>query len=144
MNLPMIYRLANIHKSCPFGSGHRKFARCNVVMFSSFLKKKLQMVVWSCTSKKLAWFYTLIFWIQNDFGLSKSFWSSTNHFWRVNLFWLGPNHFGQVQIIKIIPEKSNLNLTQMIWTQPKQFAPDQNNLYPSKYIWTVQNDFGLI
>ena len=38
-----------------------------------------------------------------------------------NSFWSGPNHFGQVQIIKISPEKSNLNLTKMIWTRPKQF-----------------------
>ena len=44
--------------------------------------------------------------------------------------WAGPNHFGQVQIIKISLEKSNLDLTkdaldltQMIWTQPKQFEP---------------------
>ena len=36
-----------------------------------------------------------------------------------NSFWLEPNHFGQAQIIKISPEKSNLNLTKMIWT--KQF-----------------------
>ena len=40
---------------------------------------------------------------------------------RPNSFWLGPNHFGQVQIIKIIPEKFNLKLTKMIWTQPKRF-----------------------
>ena len=33
-----------------------------------------------------------------------------------NSFWSGPNHFGQVQIIKISPEKSNLNLTKTIWT----------------------------
>ena len=33
-----------------------------------------------------------------------------------NLFWFGPNHFGQVQIIKISPEKSNLNLNKMICT----------------------------
>ena len=40
---------------------------------------------------------------------------------RFNLFWSGPNHFGQVRIIKIGPEKSNLNLTKRIWTRPKQF-----------------------
>ena len=72
-----------------------------------------------------------------------------NHFGRVpiilgrsNLFWLGPNHFGQAEIIKISPEKSNMNLTKMIWTRPKQFALNQNNLYPSKTIWMVQNHFG--
>ena len=51
-----------------------------------------------------------------------------------NSFWLGLNHLGQVQIIKISSEKLNLNLTKMIWTQPKQFVPVQNNLYPSKII----------
>jgi hypothetical protein len=61
-----------------------------------------------------------------------------------NVFWSGPNHFGQVQIIKISPEKSNLNLTNIIWTWPKQFGPHQNNLYPSKTIWIVQNQFGPI
>ena len=45
-----------------------------------------------------------------------------------NLFWSGSNHFGQVQIIEISPEKSDLNLTKIIWTQPKQFVPIQNNL----------------
>ena len=55
--------------------------------------------------------------------------------------WSGPNHFEQVQIIKISPEKSNLNLTKRIWTQPEQLGPDQNKLYPSKTIWTVQNHF---
>ena len=73
----------------------------------------------------------VLLWVQIDFGPSKSFWSSTNH-------------FGQVQIIKISPEKSNLNLTKRIWTRPKQLGPDQNNLYPSKTIWTVQNHFGPI
>ena len=73
-----------------------------------------------------------------------------NHFGQVpivldgsNSLWLDPNHFGtKVQIIKISPEKSNLNLTKMIWTRPKQFRPDQNSKYPSKTIWTVQNNFG--
>ena len=43
-----------------------------------------------------------------------------NHFGQVptvldgsNSFWSGPNHLGQVQIIKISPEKSNLNLTSI-------------------------------
>ena len=55
-----------------------------------------------------------------------------------------PNHFGQalivcfgwVKIIRISPEKSTLNLTKMIWTQPKQSGLSQNNL--------VQNHFGPI
>ena len=41
---------------------------------------------------------------------------------RSNLFWSCPNHSVWVQIIKISPEKSNLNLTKMIRTQPKQFG----------------------
>ena len=60
---------------------------------------------------------------------------SPNHFGQVpivlvgsNLFWSDPNHFGQVQIIKISPEKSDLNLTKMIWTRPK---------------WARQKQFGL-
>ena len=58
-----------------------------------------------------------------------------NHFGQVpivldrhNSFLSGPNNFEQVQIIKISPEKSNLNLTKTIWTRPKQFVPVQNNL----------------
>ena len=47
-----------------------------------------------------------------------------------NSFWSGPNNFGQVQIIKISPEKYNLNLTKMIWSLPKQFGPYQNNFRP--------------
>ena len=38
-----------------------------------------------------------------------------------NLLWSDPNYFGQVQIIKISPEKSNLNLTKMIWTIQNHF-----------------------
>ena len=45
-----------------------------------------------------------------------------------DLFWSGPNHFRQVQIIKLCPAKSNLNMTKMIWTWPKQFVFFQNNL----------------
>ena len=59
-------------------------------------------------------------------------------------FWTGLILFGRVQIIQISPEKSNLELTKMIWTQPKQFGHDQNNLCPSETIWTVQNYFGPI
>ena len=55
-----------------------------------------------------------------------------------NLFWSGPNHFGLVEIIKISPEKSNLNLTKMIWTWPKQFVPVQNNLDDPKSFWTYR------
>ena len=60
------------------------------------------------------------------------------------LYWMGPIRFGLIQIIKISPEKSNSNMTKIIWIQPKLFGPDQNNLYPFKTIWTVQKHFGPI
>ena len=48
-----------------------------------------------------------------------------NHLGRVRIifkiFKTGPICFGRVQIIKISQEKSNLNLTELIWTQPIQF-----------------------
>ena len=50
-------------------------------------------------------------------------------------FWTCPIRFGQVQIIKISQEKSNLNLTKMIFTWPKRFWPDQNNLDGPKSFW---------
>ena len=51
-------------------------------------------------------------------------WLSINHFgWVQSL--VGPSHFGQVLIIKIIPEKSNLNLTQTIWTIQNHFGPTE-------------------
>ena len=56
-------------------------------------------------------------WVQNHFGLSKPFWPSTN-----GSFCFGPNHYEQVQITKICLEKSNLNLTKIIWHPPKQFG----------------------
>ena len=79
-------------------------------------------------------------------------------FWTVQIvlvgykmFWLSPNHYGRGQIIlnrsklwKISTEKSNLNLTKMIWTQPKRFGHDQNIFSVTKTIWTVQNHFGPI
>ena len=55
-----------------------------------------------------------------------------------NLFWSGPNHFGQIQIIKISPEKSNVNLTKMIWIWPKWFGTEQNNLDGPKSFWTYK------
>ena len=54
-------------------------------------------------------------------------------------FGLSINCVGQVQIVlvrsKISPEKSNLNLTKMTWSQLKQFWPDQTNLYQ---FWTYR------
>ena len=58
---------------------------------------------------------------------------------------MDPIHFRRVQIIlersklsKISQGKSNLNLTKIIWTQPKRFGLDQNNLE----LTTIQNYFG--
>jgi hypothetical protein len=77
----------------------------------------------------------------DSYGLSfygsKMILDHPNHFGRVpivldrsNSFWSGLYHFGQVQIIKISPEKSDFNLTKMIWTRPKQFVPVQNHFGP--------------
>ena len=57
-------------------------------------------------------------------------------------FRTGPICFGHFQIIKTNPEKSNLNLDKMIWTQPKLFGPDQNDLKPTKMICTCPKQFG--
>ena len=38
-----------------------------------------------------------------------------------NVFSSGPNHF--IQVMKISPEKSNLNLAKMIWTVQNHFGP---------------------
>ena len=59
---------------------------------------------------------------------SKMILDRPNNFGRVpivlhksNSFWSGPNHFGQVQIIKICPEKYNLDPTKTNCTRPKSF-----------------------
>ena len=59
---------------------------------------------------------------------SKMILDRPNNFGRVpivlhksNSFWSGPNHFGQVQIIKISPEKYNLDPTKTIWTVQNHF-----------------------
>ena len=94
---------------------------------------------WTLFSSKLDSYKCLVLkQVQNDFELSK-------------LFWSGPNHFGWVQIIldrsklwKSSTEKSNLNPTYLndldptktIWTRPKHFVPDQSNLYSPKSFWT--------
>ena len=61
-------------------------------------------------------------------------------------FWTDPICSGWVQIIlersklgiQISQEKSNLNLTKMISTHPKQFVPSQNNLDCLKSFWTYR------
>ena len=86
-----------------------------------------------------------------SFYWSKMILDRPNHFCEVtiildrsNLFWSGSNLFGQVQIIRISPQKYNLNLTIMIWTQPKWYGPNQNDCQLTKMIWSVQNHFGPI
>ena len=65
----------------------------------------------------------------------KTIWTVQNHFgpeeghisWLANalsvLLWV-QNDFGQVEIIKISPEKSNMNLTKMILDLQKDMAKD--------------------
>ena len=83
-----------------------------------------------CFARLYLWYSSdlglVLLWIQNDFVQTKSFWLSPNHFGWVQKvlvgyksLWSGSNHFGQVQTINISLEKSNLNLTKMIWTRPK-------------------------
>ena len=61
------------------------------------------------------WRFLCLFllWAQNDFGPSKSFWSSTNH------FGCGPICFGQVQIRLLWTNFYDLGLSKIVWTQPK-------------------------
>ena len=60
---------------------------------------------------------TMILDCPNDLVEYQSFWMGSSL--------VGPSHFGQVLIIKIIPEKSNLNLTQTIWTIQNHFGPTE-------------------
>ena len=74
-----------------------------------------------CPSIGPKWFWT----VQIVLDGYKLFWSGPIRFGQAQIIL---DRFGQVQIIKISPEKSNLNLTKMIWTRPKQFLHVQNNL----------------
>ena len=74
-------------------------------------------------------------WVQNYFGPSKWFWSSTNHFGRSHPFCLGLNIFGQVWIINLV-KKSNIG------TWPKWFRSSQRNSDPTKTIFTCPKQFG--
>ena len=63
---------------------------------------------------------------------------------RSNVFWSGPNHFGQAQIIKISPEKSDLNLTKIldptktVWTPSKHFFTDNLDLITNKNLESIK------
>ena len=57
-----------------------------------------------CDEMEITFLSLVLLWIQNYFGLSKLFWSSTNHFGRIQLvlvgyksYWTGPNHKKLVQ-----------------------------------------------
>ena len=52
------------------------------------------------------------------------------------LFWLGPNHFGQVQITLSLTNFYNLDLSKIIWSQPKWIGLIQNNWYSTNMIRT--------
>ena len=57
------------------------------------------------------------------YGVQNDFWAVKIILVKYQSFQSGPNHFGQVHIVKISPEKSNLNLTKVIWTVQNNFGP---------------------
>ena len=61
---------------------------------------------------------------------SKWFWTVQIILVEYQLFCTNPIRFGRVQIIKISPEKYNLDPTKTIWTLPKQIVPVQNRFRP--------------
>ena len=90
-------------------------------------------------------FFSFSFFYALSFYGFKMILDCPNHFGRVpivlersNSFWWGPNHFESIQIIKFGPQKSNLNLTKVIFIQPKFFWLDQNNLDCPKSFWTYK------
>ena len=87
-----------------------------------------------CPSIGLKWFWT----IQIVLDGYKLFWSEPNRFGS------GPNSFGQVQIRFFWTNFFNLDLSNMIWTQPKWIRPIQKDWYLTKMILTIQNHFGPI
>ena len=59
-----------------------------------------------------------------------------NHFGRVQFVLPGPNHFGQEQIVKICPEKLQLEPNQNDLDQTKKTC-----LHPTKTIFTHPKQF---
>ena len=81
----------------------------------------------------------VLLWVQNYFGTSKLFWSSTNHFRQVQFVLVGSRSFW-TQIIKISHKnltldltKINLDPTKTIWTSQKQFEKIWENLNVCKF-----------
>ena len=62
----------------------------------------------------------------------KLFWSGPNCFGQVS----GPSHFGQVQIKLFWTNFYNLDLSKMIWTQPKRIGTRPKLLDVPKSFWT--------
>ena len=94
--------------------------------------RKIQMIL-DLYVLSFKWFFTL------QIVLDGSKWQIL--LVRFKSFWLDLN---QVQIRLFWTNFYNLDLSKMIWTQPKQIGPVQNNWYSTKMIWTVQNHFGPI
>ena len=63
----------------------------------------------------------------------KLFWSGPNCFGQVS----GPSHFGQVQIKLFWTSFYNLDLSKMIWTQPKRIGTRPKLLDIPKSFWTI-------
>ena len=64
---------------------------------------------------KTADFCLVLLWVQNDFGPSKQFWTSTNCFERAQFVLVGSKLFWTGQNYKNQSPKSNLKVTKMIW-----------------------------
>ena len=122
---------SNFFWSCPnhFGQVQIRF------FWTNFFNLDLSITIWTWWKwigpVQNDWYSTkMILRVQNNFGPFKLLWDQFVLV-RFKSFWTGPNY-------KNSPEKSDLNLTKIIWTQPKRFGPDQNNLYQSKTIWTYK------
>jgi len=50
-----------------------------------------------CDEMEITFISLVLPWVQNDFGLSKYLWSSTNYL--TKMIWTGPKYFGQSKII---------------------------------------------
>ena len=99
--------------------------RQNCILHHFPLGKTPQSALWMggvLVLQRLIELCLVLLWIQ-IFWIVQIILDRPNNFGRVpiildgsNLFYTGPNDFAQVQIMKISPEKSNLNLTKMICT----------------------------
>ena len=58
-------------------------------------------------------------------------------------FWTSSNHYGRVQIVLVRIKLDFYGLFFIIWTCPKQLRSNQNELDPSKTIGTRPKSFGI-